>query len=856
MPASEDSDSFIGSIDIFRSMKPDLPCGFCQSTQSLAALLACIDSNNIHNYSIVHLAVREPLNFVYERATTVGLGGAAEVEYRCRLCCTVNRFRTFSSRHGDRISAEPTLLQVDFGSPSSVSGLYSVTAAPVSLEPIKTAPPVGNDVGLRTMVSFIIQNVLMSFVRYARYMALSKLTPYCRTTYNAAIAVMERLVAAYMAFQMRQLLSYIKQEKERNPHAVFKLVVKVDGCYLNRGHHSDYMTVTMFAEFGDVKGVVGVVHIARFMKEGQRYFVHKFEGSATGAEAFATEIIVEMLRAAGVWPDVVVLDGDSALWTEFQATFGSSCLVAPCFNHVLKATKKWMKENFAKKSFENAGEDIDCTCARQHHRWSGPSPCGCASAEYADHLYGLVFGMASIAKDNVALFKSLLRQLPDHFAGVHTNCGFHAQRECCGDKTVCSSVPCDVRTCDASCGQCAPGQRRRCFGNAGWHEPTCTGIEYTSRRRPVTCPMHAAVIAEAVNRLVEKADEMIVPGIGKVDTCVVEYINSVIAKARAKGAHPSSQVYQLMSTIGILRANQPHFIRSMRVIEGGSVLDRTIKREWLWEPAVFDGMACPLPKSAVDKLTQQAEKSLKQLAARDTDIEKVHRTEMKAARARANRQRLENDTGKQYRSQQQLDKLTRPNCLVVATGFLIILDLEFPGWGRYTDQISELCVLIIKYTTTADGVTTFVVVASFVGESRLQPLNPRVYRDMGAPTDTARRVIDTSMTEETLMQQFVAFLQRTLRGLTSNTMPAYFVAHNGFACDAPFVHMAMQRAGLNSEHIFSELHIDGLIDTLGVSKRLPWATYTPPVVSASAGAAQRDGGDAQAGGDAGTGTHT
>jgi hypothetical protein len=207
-----------------------------------------------------------------------------------------------------------------------------------------------------------------------------------------------------------------------------------------------------------------------------------------------------------------------------------------CGNHYCKSRFKHLGEQFAKSSRPPAQHLPDvslnkCKCSGGNHSWSG-THCGCANIKNAKHIQSLVFAALVTAGNNAVEFAATLQTIPDHVAGKHDSCKFHAKTQCNNpDK----ARRCASRACD--CRECAPG-KRECFGTPV--ECACGhSAPWVSIMPTITCPYHLQLVRDEVATVIKDIPKLLAPGapFGKLDTCRNESINKQILDVRSKGIH-------------------------------------------------------------------------------------------------------------------------------------------------------------------------------------------------------------------------------------------------------------------------------------------------------------------------------
>jgi hypothetical protein len=704
----------------------------------------------------------------------------------------------------------------------------------------------GNDVGLDAGLGYVLNNPVMSYVRYQAYMRSMGLTPYGRDAYNKLFEGLEESTSSVLLWQIQCARTFLAKLQSCDEYTRDKkvLIFSIDGCYLNRGHNSDFMTTTMFCT--NYRVLTGAVHVVRSQDIDQRWLSYKFEGTATGAESFGTSILTQQLVLDKLFPDVMTLDGDNSLWNEIIRTLHTTKL-APCFNHFTKSAKKSLEATFATKT---AFGGLSCHCGKSNHRRVFTNFCGCGINAHAQRLYSMTFGAASQAHDDPDLFTKVVAQFESHMMGIHSGCTFHPQFEC--DPSICAAPPCDTRGC--GCHECTPGRPRQCFGNSTVLEPQCNStILWKSSLPPITCPRDVAAVKDFVSKMTRSANELLVPGVGKVDTCYNEHTNKVIADTRAKGQHTNSHAYAGMTNVGLLKANQAYFVKMMREWKYGNASVDTIDDEWLWEYHVFKAMATPRTPFQLESIKADIRVRISKADTLKHEKAKVIRVKQKQKRLAVAARRREVNANMTYTgsARSHLTNPLRPMLQVADSGTLVVFDIETPAWGRYHDELMEISAKVMTFRfcdANTSSECEFALTASFTALSRSQSPNAFVVENrLGRNLQLMNKIQHVLTSESALINSFVSFLQANLQhgpAKSSKQQPAYFVAHNGVKCDGQLLELAFQRAGVDSAALFQELHLRGVIDTLMISEMLPWATFTTPasvVTSPTTGAA--DGGE-------------
>ena len=223
-----------------------------------------------------------------------------------------------------------------------------------------------------------------------------------------------------------------------------------------------------------------------------------------------------------------VSDADAACLSVISSVC-EDCVSVPCFNHHVKSIIGTLMEDFKARTpvrrrkkgpdgvqleegsdaqAVHANDDSvpECNCSTRHsHSW-GDSGCGCANDVHARVLQSRIHA-AAYGQTSVQGFVDVLNQLPDHFAGRHERCTFHARMMCDG--------PCRCPTRECGCEECEDGEERDCFGVP--IEPSCGfGVMWRSGTTPVTCPYHLYLIKQVVAKLVADAPRLFVDGKGKL----------------------------------------------------------------------------------------------------------------------------------------------------------------------------------------------------------------------------------------------------------------------------------------------------------------------------------------------------
>lgn len=742
-----------------------------------------------------------------------GFGGAAESVYQCNSCFGTCRFPTYLDKNG-----------LTFGKNASPALVQSRSNDPFACQP-RVLEPFGNDVGLSLMLGHILNNPVLSATRYSHALEAARLQPYGRDMYNQMMRNIEESTSRCLETQMETGINFLTALRDSQTGSDgLKLIYSVDGCYLNRGHHSKYMTATLFNTNYHV--LVGTAHVMQKMKTAQHWFSFKFGGTATGAEAFGIEILCQQMALAELKPSLLVLDLDSTVWKQVRKIL-PDITISPCFNHFCKACKKRLTDAFAGKA---PCGDHKCHCTGNHRRTSDQN-CGCGSAEHAHHLYSMLFGAASQAKSDAVKFGEIVGQFKEHLRGNHTNCTFHAQFQCDPTKCTQASKPCDSRGCD--CGECPKDGPRECFGNSVVKEPVCQSrVPWKSSLPVLTCPRDLALLDKEIDAIVQAAHELIIEAIGKVDTCYNEHVNKVIGDARAKGQRPKASIYAAMTNVGLLRANQIYYVQMMREKTYGNRDDARIEDDWLWEYHVHRDCAVPLSQDQLVALKADVQQRIRLAAELKSDKAKVRRVKQKQKRNADAKTRRTHDIGATYASRMELENPLRPKLHVAGSGVLVVFDIETAGWGRYSEEIVELSAQIVTYTHTEGGQSTdctFVSGAQFSKIARCMYRNLYLADKLHQDVERWKNAADAFDTEVALTQSFVEYLRANLTSVACDTCPAYFVAHNGRICDGQWLELALHRAGFDSKELFAELHLHGLIDTAFVSEFLPWDGFSTPV---------------------------
>lgn len=760
--------------------------------------------------------------FEFVRDETKRLGGASEAIYRCVSCKELSSIASYQGRNG-----------VTFGPSAPEPKVAAASTNPTACQPI-TPIPTGTDVGRTAMFAFIINCTVLSYMHYCRTFRMMMLTPYSRTTYDGAMMELEIVSSAVLLQQIAWARDYLKQSQVANT-IKGKLVFSADGCYLNRGFHSKYMTTTMFCR--NIRLLVGVAHIIHgsVMKSPMEFFNYQYHGTATGAEAFAIELLINQLVLDNLLPHFFVLDGDCSLWAEISRLVGGLSKLVPCFNHWAKSLRKWVEEALMGKEPVNGAA---CSCEGRNHSRKGTG-CGCAvKDEVSQGLYRLMFSAVTTAKDDAKLFAEIVQQYPQHAAGNHEKCTFHPKFVCDPDKC---DKSCKIRAC--SCGDCDSDGPVECFGVPV--EPACgSTLPYASKRAPLRCAKDIAVLENAVKKVQEIAIQLLIEEIGKLDTCANEHINKVIADTRGKGQHPSSHAYQAMTNIGLLKANQAHYVTARRADKfSADVAAKTdfIDDEWLWQYHVFKSLCIPLPRGELDAIKVEVNESIAAARSMGSEQFKGNRARQKQKRNRSAAARRAYDAELEYKSGDIFND-AKSHIAVAPNGVLVVYDVETPGWGRYYDTVMELSAKVIVYTTSGEGRdrrTVFETVATFTGTSKVQPRNPVAWSAMGVKLrpEVLRQIVYEATSEDAMVKQFKSFLETNLPKYAALDKPAYLVAHNGFYCDAAHLELALNRASIDSSDLFSKLHIRGMIDTKILSKTLAWDEWLSRAVVPTTGSA-------------------
>lgn len=295
--------------------------------------------------------------------------------------------------------------------------------------------------------------------------------------------------------------------------------------------------------------------------------------------------------------------------------------------------------------------------------------------------------------------------------------------------------------------------------------------------------------------------------------------------------------------MGYISANAVAYVNSLL----GDEVAGTVKREHLWQCQVYDMMRCSVSAENVELWARDLQARRQQAWKEHTDMAKVKRIKEKAhlievADARRNAIKC-GDVG-HYSSMvvpRLLGPLKQATGDVDADGILLVLDIETPGFSPYSDELMELSMSAVRYTTSDEGVTTFGELSvRFEGIARTMVVNTQLGIFAGQPA-LREQVYREAQTEKSLVQSWVKWMRDTLSAPSAKTtegepLSAYIVAHNGIVFDAPFVHRALHRAGITSTDLFEELHIVGLIDTVELSKRdVNWAAWITPPPPAEAG---------------------
>jgi DNA polymerase III epsilon subunit-like protein len=656
-------------------------------------------------------------------------------------------------------------------------------------------------------------------VCYQNHFLQAGMQPYGRKTYNTIFRQSADVMSGILYRQVARLREYIKTHRLSAFRGV--LSVSIDGCYLVRGHHSDYMTTLVICK--NIHCPIAIAHTSRVAKHDQDWFMYKHLGTATGAEAFATDIVVTELVNCGIIPDKVVLDGDDDNHNVVQLSWPDAETVY-CFNHWCKAGKKLLEAGFSSKQ---AVDGYLCMCHGRNHIRAGPTPCCCATAMHAHHAYSMMFGAASIAGDDHEKFAAVVSQFPAHLAGSHDSCSFHAKMRCGGS----CDPPCPTRECD--CGACPDDGPRECFGNTRPIDPlpTCKSPKpWKSSLHSICCDKDNHLVKQWAEKSVKHQKFLIIKGFGKMDTCENEHYNKGIADARAKGQVCSPAPYRCLTEKGILESMQHHYVRVMQKIH--NVASDVIQDDWLYLVEFYREMGCPLPARAIRHMKDVVLERMKNSDALKTDISKVKRSKGKHKRKLANESRKAHDLGMTYRSNQQFNKDTPQPCVRInaSSGILVVFDLETAGWGRYHDTVMQLSARVLRYETTDAGVVFTELHHDFNNFSRVLKINQSLPAALGHNQALEDKVRAVAQSETAVMHEFARFLGDGVTPSRRADEDCWLVAHNGTSCDAQVIEMAFQRSSIDSVKLFKDVGIKGLIDTITVSRTLPWYSYTTPTV--------------------------
>jgi hypothetical protein len=272
------------------------------------------------------------LYYKHLRTDVRGLGGAAEAVYQCASCAGSCRFPTYTDRNG-----------ITFGTSAAANIVENRSTDLFACQP-RVAEPFGNNFGLSLLLGQILSNPILSYKRYSMSLQAAMLQPYGRDMYNKMMRNIEQSTSTCLYNQMEDSIDFLRALKAKSTDTT--MIYSVDGCYLNRGHHSKYMTATLFNT--NYRVLVGTAHVLQKMHSEQHFFSFKFEGTATGAEAFGIEILCHQLTLAQLKPDLLVLDLDSTVWKQVHQIL-PQVKIAPCFNHFCKACRKRLVAAFSGK---------------------------------------------------------------------------------------------------------------------------------------------------------------------------------------------------------------------------------------------------------------------------------------------------------------------------------------------------------------------------------------------------------------------------------------------------------------------------------------------------------------------------
>lgn len=722
---------------------------------------------------------------------------------------------------------------------------HSSCDCPACKQYIPTDPlAVGNDLGRQAVVAFVLTNQNASYTRYAEQQKLEGKHPYCERWF---VRIVHELAAAVNKV-MDEQIALGRMDMKKLP--VEERVVTCDGCFEHRGHSSTLATVDVTCRNNGC--IVGVVHVALKATEAHGHTV-PYKGTAKGAEGMGVDVAMADLESDDCGFGKISLDGDSNSYCQVKHHHPHAQLI-PCFNHANKAAcKRAMALVLTKVRDARAklsGDELNrCKCTG-NHTWTATESracCGCANVAYCTHVQACIHAIGSGCKGDGTKFATLCEALKKHIAGNHEDCQeFHPSKRCNCD------AKCKVRdcTCAADITDCSrqhgidgcdcPGDvctkpTKRCFGKP--REPTCEGTPWVSALPPVTCKFHLRILTDQIDAMATIAPALFASSLGKLDTCRNECIHKFILDARMKGLVMSPWKYELVTEIGMLRANAIAMYL-LKTKMGVSVNDVS---ELVWEHSVYKHMGLTLTDGAtrLDKLKT----AVKDSDRRASEYGKFAKMMAKRNRALREAQRRLHDGARNYDSAKFLADLA-PNAdrfeKLEMAALCIFFDIEFPGHSVYGDPVMELGAAVGIRDEISGIVYKVEDIDDFVQRSCVKCVNPRAPGHAHLNLDELAHEQD----EETLIRNFVQWVSDVRNGSAlenGELRPVYLVAHNGNVTEAIMLTLALQRAGYDPKRVGEELGICGMLDTLDVCRRVTdWGVVPGPAAAVAASAPDTD----------------
>jgi hypothetical protein len=827
--------------------------------------------------------------------------GCAIGEYKCMNCgvrvdlATFNFARSASRYNSEVSSASRTVLVAGSNAFSASSLLLPSTdllpQAPLQLlrEPSRATAWAGNDCVRSAMFAFFCTNPRAYFSSFVRQDSLKGLTGIGKE----AFLIFRHQFWIALCNQMRKQCDAAKADAmvAYSDGTLSGAAASADGTYGCTNWRSEHITVFVLSVFNGCMLAVG--HMSQKAKVASG-LTSPWAGTAKSAEAHLLCILIISLLLSNFTLKWFVKDSDAGA-TSLLQTMCPSVQLIDCFLHYLKNMYKRLINAFKQKEVEKSkttGAASDrCKCVGSRHK----AGCGCASEVHASHVYNLAFVCMILACKQPQRFITLLNVLKKHISGDHSSCareGLHAATLCGKDhKPYCPRRECvctppePVREAASASGEAArasaeastasavsprqpcgtekDGEKAKCYGKP--KEATCASAKpYQSTKVPaINCSFHLARTVEQIDKLIEDAPSLMLSSLnlGVMHTNALELANSVVNKSRMKGVNQGAESYGVLTTIGLLNANQLPYARML--LRQGRPL-----RDCIWEFEVAAELNIALTEECQQKLIKSLQKRLaasdkaKTQEGRLEEIREQHKSAMKR------HARGQHDGGLKGYAQADLTAIATVRIIKLQANVCIVyFDIETAGFGMHQDTLMELYMSAVRVTSQHDDARPlFVALEAASGRTSVaetaidsdsdvndsdedadgKPVQAKGYdfKAMGTFHQRSRVFafakrngvdvpghshldLEQMMKEQTeagLIVLLVAFLKE-IREKLGPGVPIVLAAHNGRAFDGYILHKSLQRHGVSSTELFAELDIQGIVDTLAISRRLPWSDF-------------------------------